>query len=258
MELAGTGFNMPEEDKEFLTNLAQMRGGRMTIEVPESLRKQLKLTGDETTIAIEDLKEDQAKLLLENKRAFEKMTMEDVARQQVTLVENIERDVSFLRAAARVGLGQAASELIEKALGQNQATLSEEFGKVINYVYKQGPGGGKSELLEEVKRTFPALQRIGQHQGELTAEVKSQNAKVSEKQRGELSTGAEARRMKEIEKTAEPPKSITPANAGVERKIIDLNFNPTNSSLDQVAKIFWSDPRWQEEYKNSFLNPNSN
>lgn len=258
MELAATGLNMPEEDMEFLTNLAQMRDGRMTIEVPKPLRDELGLKGEETTIALEDMNENQKDLLLENKKAFEKMTMEDVARQQVTLVENIERDVSFLRAAARVGLGQAASELIEKALGQNQATLSEEFGKVIDYVYKQTPGGGQSELLEEVKRQFPALERIGQHQGELTTEIKSQTAKITEKQRGELQTGAEARRMKEIERTTEPPKPAATVTSSVERKIIDLNFNPTNSSLDQVARIFWSDPRWQDEYKNSFLNPTSN
>jgi hypothetical protein len=92
--LMGKGFNMKPEDQEFLTNLSRMDGGKMIIDVPESLQKKLGIT--EQSKAIEDLSQVQIDALLQNREQFQKMSVEDIARDQLDNVENIKRDVAAL------------------------------------------------------------------------------------------------------------------------------------------------------------------
>ena len=92
--LMGKGFNMKPEDQEFLTNLSRMDGGKMIIDVPESLQKKLGIT--EQSKAIEDLSQVQIDTLLQNREQFVKMSVEDIARDQLDNVENIRRDVGAL------------------------------------------------------------------------------------------------------------------------------------------------------------------
>ena len=65
----GTGLQMDDKDKEFLTNLAQMKEGKMVIEVPKSLQEQLGLHG--TTVALDTITKNQADLLLAQKDLLE-------------------------------------------------------------------------------------------------------------------------------------------------------------------------------------------
>ncbi|MGL6284770.1 MAG: hypothetical protein ACRC2J_20375, partial [Microcoleaceae cyanobacterium] len=51
--LMGKGLNLKPEDQEFLTNLSRMEGGKMIIDVPESIQKKLGI--DTQGKAIEDL-----------------------------------------------------------------------------------------------------------------------------------------------------------------------------------------------------------
>jgi hypothetical protein len=92
--LMGKGLNLKPEDQEFLTNLSRMDGGKMIIDVPESLQKKLGIT--EQSKAIEDLSQVQIDALLQNREQFQKMSVEDIARDQLDNVENIRRDVAAL------------------------------------------------------------------------------------------------------------------------------------------------------------------
>jgi len=108
---AGLTFNN-DEDKEFLTNLAQMKDGKMVIEVPKNLQEAM----GGTTVALESLSEKQKETLLTYREQFKKMSMEDIATQQVGLVENINRDVNFIAAAARLQMGKSGKAVVD-ALG---------------------------------------------------------------------------------------------------------------------------------------------
>ena len=99
--LMTNGLIMDEKEKEFLTNLSQMKEGKMVIEVPKSLMSEF---NGQTEVALESLTESQKTTLLANQKAFEKMSAEDVARGQLSATENIQRDVAFLAATTR---GQA-------------------------------------------------------------------------------------------------------------------------------------------------------
>jgi hypothetical protein len=99
--LMTNGLIIDEKEKEFLTNLSQMKEGKMVIEVPKSLMSEF---NGQTEVALESLTESQKTTLLANQKAFEKMSAEDVARGQLSATENIQRDVAFLAATTR---GQA-------------------------------------------------------------------------------------------------------------------------------------------------------
>ena len=110
-----------EDDKEFLTNLSQMKGGRMTITIPESLQKQFL---GQTEIALRDLNDDQVKLLLDQREAFKEMTAEDLVEKQVGLVENINRNLSFVAATMRVSAGKTIRDTL-RGVGLDEETIVE-------------------------------------------------------------------------------------------------------------------------------------
>ena len=117
-----------EEDKEFLTNLAQMKDGKMSIEIPKSLQKEF---AGATSVALQDMTAEQSKKLLEFREEFQEMSTEDIAKKQVSLVENINRDVNFLAALARIRAGQTGENLI-KQLGFDPAAAAKESAKMAN------------------------------------------------------------------------------------------------------------------------------
>jgi hypothetical protein len=153
--LLSSGLQIDEKEKEFLTNISKMEGGRMVIDIPESLAK--KLGVEDTKVALENLSPTVAKGLLENQKAFEQMSTEDIARDQYTTTQNIQKDVSALLTLAKVraagGFRQPLSEVdkfLEKNLGSTlKTTTSAEIA---------GKGGELSKFFEEVgKKTEGTL-----------------------------------------------------------------------------------------------------
>lgn len=122
-DLMSTGLIMDDGDKEFLTNLAQMKDGKMVIEVPESLQTSLK---GATEIALDSMTQEQTQLLLDQREAFKQIEAKDIAMQQVTLVENINRQLNYLLAIARVEAGEGKDKLVQ--------SLHEELGIDLNKV----------------------------------------------------------------------------------------------------------------------------
>ena len=114
-------------EKEFLTNLSQMKDGKMVIEVPSSLQKQLGLNSEDTTVALEGLSNAQKDILLANQKAFEKMSAEDIAKGQLSATENIQRDVAFLAATTR---GQAVKAF--KSAAEAAGITGEDSQKFVN------------------------------------------------------------------------------------------------------------------------------
>lgn len=235
-DLLVSGLVVKDEDKEFLTNLARMEGGKMVIEVPETLRDQLGLQGEETQIAIEDMNQKQIDFLLSQKKAFEEMTMEDVARQQVTLMENINREVSRIRAYMRVNIGEELGNIIERTIGADQATMSKEVANLGNAAIRSAEENKKifqQALLEE----FPDLEKEIQS-GMITSEADAIAA---------------AQSKQSILRGTESPPPVTGT-----KNTTDVNVNMTagDAVVDTIKRAIWNDPQWQEDFKKSFLNPN--
>lgn len=110
--LLSSGLQIDEKEKEFLTNISKMEGGRMVIDIPQSLAKELGL--QDTKVALDELSPTIAKGLLENQQAFEKMSVEDIARDQFTATQNIEKDVSALLTLAKAQVAGGLREPLAK------------------------------------------------------------------------------------------------------------------------------------------------
>ena len=110
--LLSSGLQIDEKEKEFLTNISKMEGGQMIIDIPQSLADKLGIK--ETKVALDALGPDLAKGLLENQKAFEEMSVEDIARDQYTVTQNIEKDVSALLTLAKAEMAGGMREPLSK------------------------------------------------------------------------------------------------------------------------------------------------
>lgn len=134
-DLMLTGLQMSDEDRDFLTNIAQMDSGQMVIETKDK-------RGNDIKIALDAMTKEQADYLLSQKEEFAKMDDDmDIARQQVTLIENMERDISFLAATARAEIGDWLQDAI---LGSDFSSV--EYEKEIRKFMSES----QTELVDEL------------------------------------------------------------------------------------------------------------
>ena len=105
-----SGINLDESDREFITNMSQMKEGKMVIEIPQNLRDQFKLTGEETSIALDSFSEKQVSILKAQKDQFEKMGMEELAQKQFSLISNINNNLNAIKDQILVKAGALVSE----------------------------------------------------------------------------------------------------------------------------------------------------
>jgi len=226
-DLMISGLVMKEDDKEFLTNLAQMKEGRMVIELPGTLKE--KFEADE--IALEELNQTQLQEILTRKKEFEKIdSMEDIARRQVTAVENIERDLSFVRAMVRVNAGAHFGTLLEK-IGITQDNLSGESKKISEYVAKQIKTS--DVMISEMMKQLPEFGELIKEEARIKAESKPKIYETPE-------------RREPTEFT--PTRSAEPTTSNVK---IDFEFK-SDTVTDEFRRLIMRDTTILEETKEKF------
>ena len=166
-DLMAKGFSIPEKDKEFITNLSKMDNGKMVIEIPKTLQQQFE---GQSKIALEDLSQKQIETLEANREQLEKMSPEDIARDQVTSVLNIERDLAAMLELNKIELSRKINNAeaikmasdIEKKIGLyskeyikgEKGLLSEEFKGNVNAMYEKVKN---SQLVSEKLNTLKVL-----------------------------------------------------------------------------------------------------
>ena len=90
-ELLSRGFKIESKDKEFITNMAQMKDGKMSIVIPPTLVGKLgSEIGNQSEIAIDKLTQDQINALEKYRKEIEEANPADLARAQFTATKNIE------------------------------------------------------------------------------------------------------------------------------------------------------------------------
>lgn len=87
VDLLSSGLKLEDKEKEFLTNISRMEGGKMVIDIPESLGQKLGIK--ETRVALENLDQSTASAILENQKYFETLSPEEIAREQYTETQKI-------------------------------------------------------------------------------------------------------------------------------------------------------------------------
>ena len=135
-----SGLKIDEKDKEFLTNIAQMENGKMTIELAQSpeLKRQF---GENAKVTLDSLDELQTKQILEYREEFKKLKPDEIIRNQATSVANIERDIDFMVAVQKTSLGKGGQQLADIIGVKDFAKYFDDFTK------KHGDKG----ILEQIK-----------------------------------------------------------------------------------------------------------
>jgi hypothetical protein len=124
--LASRGLNVDDKDKEFLTNMSQMKGGEMQITIPQSLMEKFgKDFNNKTEVKLSELTDKQVEVLKENRKALEDMNPEDIAKGQFTSMKNSENYLQSISAEMVQG-GK------NKLVGRNEytGTVDKERGAV--------------------------------------------------------------------------------------------------------------------------------
>lgn len=100
-----------DEDREFIMNIAQMKGGKMVIDIGRS--PELKNIFKSNEVALDSLTEEQKNQILLFKKDLEDKTEFEIIRQQATDIENMMRDLNYIAANVRLTGGKGAKELAE-------------------------------------------------------------------------------------------------------------------------------------------------
>ena len=141
--LMSRGLNINDKEREFITNIARMDGGKMVIDV-SSISEEF---GGAQQIALDELTETQVKSLTEYQKQFEKMDTKDIAREQYTTTQNIALNLSALVAIARLNLG--------KQTGKLGKTLDDVFGKDLESALRAQKDKFMGKSTEaETKKSF--------------------------------------------------------------------------------------------------------
>ena len=231
---AGLTFDN-DADKEFLTNLAQMKDGKMVIEVPEKLVK----TMGGTEIALESMSKDQQAALLQYRKDFEKMSMEDIATKQVGLVENINRDVNFIAAAARLQMGRNAQTVID-ALGFDPV----ETAKKSKEASKMAADGIKS-MGEAVSN---GINNITNVEGRKKAESQSQ---------AQTSLGTKAMEAEKAKAEAEKTKTQTQTPNNQPQKTVRFEV-VSDVKADEISRSIMRNPEMASQFFDKWNDYTSN
>jgi hypothetical protein len=238
-DLAGKGFDLSEKDQEFISNLSQMKDGRMVLSIPEDVSKKL---GVATETAISDLTQEQIKILTDNQKLLEQKPLEDVAREQFSAVKQIQFDVNAMANRAIRGVSPTVRNIAEDS-GAIQSLKEIATAGAKDAVMKSNNDSTLATALETLRQTVKGYANaVGI--GDLTKDTLDIiNSAI---------TGGveEQKRIKKFEEEKRKREELT-------RPKEDLSYNPnkiikTNIgiSFDNMSALF---P--QVEQKGSYMIP---
>ena len=140
-EIMSRGFDINDEQKEFLLNLSRMEGGKMVIDIPESVSSKF---GNSTRIALSEITEEQKNLLIENQKEFGKMSTKDIAEAQYTESQHmglrISAIYSLLKTQFAGAVRQTGSEVDEYIKRVNQELDKKMLNNIPEIDIKQYTG----------------------------------------------------------------------------------------------------------------------
>lgn len=239
--LMGKGLNLKPEDQEFLTNLSRMEGGKMIIDVPESLQKKLGI--DTQGKSIENLEKTTIEALLQNREQFRKMSVEDIARDQLDNVENIRRDVAAmvqmqLRNLTRIGRdginGSGGGDDITKLALDKVSKFADETFKNNPDLIKSGIEGAQN-LVNKFLNDNPLVSAAAEYLGDKGKDLKNALDEQVKKYFGGQST--------QTQTTNQQPTETT--------KNVNLNVTVPNIADQLSNEIMRSQGVWKDVFKKS-------
>ena len=161
-ELLAQGLKLDDDQQRFITNLAQMKGGKMMIELQS---EKLQNMFGKSEVALQDLDQNQAEILLKYQDEFKKLSDNEIVRNQATSIANIEKDVNYLIATMRAQAGRTGQAIYDRtaeAIGYDLKTLAQDSFDMV----KKGAvkitdlSKGAQEFIREIGYTNKDLKGI--------------------------------------------------------------------------------------------------
>jgi hypothetical protein len=253
-DLMAKGFSIPEKDKEFITNLSKMDNGKMVIEIPQSLSDKFE---GKSKVALEDLSQKQIEVLEENRKAFEDMSPENIARDQMNAVTNINRDVAAMFELQKIQAALAIKGSGPGELGLNKMAAKAE-ATVSSYAdnfFKTDNGFLNAKTKEEISEAVNRMKNSPEIKGNYD------KLKVLADTYGDSNSKFKAV-LDKIDKSFEKGSSPTTTTTEGQTKNINhtINFTPTPAYMDVMNKEFAKQPdifnEWAERNTKEFTTPN--
>lgn len=140
--LMANGLKLDEKQTEFITNLARMKDGVMSIDV-SSISKEF---GGAQSIALDKLTNEQVKILNENQKKLEGMSIEDVARDQFTETQNLVLKTNEILTILKVQFAKEVGKPLESA-----DAIIKQATKYFDGATKGEKDNKAGELLQTIK-----------------------------------------------------------------------------------------------------------
>lgn len=162
--LMAKGLDLPEKDKEFITNLSKMEGGQMVISIPDNLADKF---GGKLQLSLDELTAQQIEALKANRKQLEEMSTEEIAKGQFDAIKNIESDVDAFLTAQRTQVTKFARGKEGLDLDNQFRELQKAIGQEVTTTLKTGKGKVLGNITDDdIRKTIddalknPALQAI--------------------------------------------------------------------------------------------------
>jgi len=141
--LMGKGFNIKDDEKEFLINMSRMEGGEMKIVIPQSLSEKF---NEQTEISLDSITEEQKNMLVGYQKEFKNMDTKQIAMSQLTETEKMSRGIDVIATYYKIqgsrfatGLAEGATKDFRKDMGDAiNKFSSEKAGTSSKGAYSSG------------------------------------------------------------------------------------------------------------------------
>ena len=140
--MMANGLKLDDKQTEFITNLARMKDGTMTIDV-SSISKEF---GGAQSIALDKLTQEQVNILNENAKKLEGMSIEEVARDQFTETQNLVLKANEILTILKVQFAKDMGKPLESA-----DKIIKEATKYFDGATKGEKGNKAGEMLQSIK-----------------------------------------------------------------------------------------------------------
>jgi len=170
-----SGIDVPEETKRFLTNIAQMKDGEMTIALKGDAADKLSKIAPNGEIKMSDMTNDIAKVLKEYQDDFKILSPEQIIEQQANAVQNIMRDVNMILGTMRLKGAGVADSAINKLFGMD----SKDLGNLISGKSEEG----KDYITTFIEKGMSGINKMIDHVGDSSKDIKESLA-ADKKQTG--------------------------------------------------------------------------
>lgn len=232
-DLAGKGFNLSDKDTEFISNLSQMKDGKMVLSIPKDVSKEL---GIATETAISDLTQNQIQLLKDNQDKLDKMSTEDIAREQFSAVKNIQNDVNAMANRTIRTLSPTVREIAETSESQ---TLIKNMARdaARNAVLNTTGESQMNEALNGVRdfvKGFANSIGINNLSQELIRQVDDIINKTKQEDRDRIRKFEEEKQKRELK--TRPGEETSFNRNGIIKTNIGISFDNMSALFPQVEQ----------------------